>query len=305
MKPPPEQPHRPQMAEEPRPLPAPARRTARAVQSDSDPDAIALQRLLQAIFEQCGLDFRDYAYSSIKRRVMRCVAEERCGTIANLQARALADTNVMERMLRTLTVPVTAMFRDPGFFLALREHAIPILRTYPFLRFWVAGCATGEEVYSLAILLHEEGLTERCRIYATDLSETALDQAKTGIFPLSAMQDYTRNYQDAGGRHAFSEYYTADNQFAAFRPYLRENVVFAAHNLAGDASFNEFNMIFCRNVMIYFNRSLQDRVHRLLYESLVMFGYLGLGRSESVRFSACERSYEAVAAKERLYRKIQ
>ena len=293
------------MSEEPPPPAARAGQTARAVQPGNDPDATALRRLLQAIFEHYGLDFRDYAHASIKRRIMRCVAEEQSGTIANLQARALADTSVMERMLRILTVPVTAMFRDPGFFLALREHALPILRTYPFLRFWVAGCATGEEVYSLAILLHEEGLSERCRIYATDLSETALDQAKSGIFPLSVMQDYTRNYQNSGGRQVFSDYYTADNQFVAFRSYLRENVVFAAHNLAGDASFNEFNVIFCRNVMIYFNRSLQDRVHRLLHDSLAMFGYLGLGRSESVRFSACEHSYEAVAAKERLYRKIR
>jgi len=217
----------------------------------------------------------------------------------------LADPACMARLLPCLTVSVSSMFRDPAFFLALREHVVPILRTYPFARLWVAGCSTGEEVHSLAILLHEEGLYERCRIYATDVDESALARAKAGIFPLSAMQEYTRNYQKAGGRGAFAEYYTAGHDAVVFRPYLRDNVVFAAHNLAGDASFNEFHGILCRNVMIYFNRSLQDRVHKLLYDSLAPFGYLGLGHCESVRFSPFESVYEAVSLKERLYRKIR
>jgi chemotaxis protein methyltransferase CheR len=260
--------------------------------------------LLENIFERYGIDFRSYAYSSLKRRVLRQVHDEGVGTISGLQTLVLADPAAMDRLQVTLTIHVTAMFRDPDFYRAFREHAIPTLKTYPFLRFWVAGCSTGEEVYSLAILLHEEGLYSRCRIYATDISDKVLSRASTGIFPLSAMQEYTANYQNAGGQNCFAEYYTSDNENAILRPFLRQNIVFSAHNLAGDASFNEFHVIFCRNVMIYFDRFLQERVHALFYESLVTFGYLGLGRSETLRFSTCEPHYEVVAQKERLYRKI-
>ena len=272
---------------------------------EAEQESIELGGLLTAIFEQYGVDFRDYAYSTLKRRVMRRVIEENTGTISGLQKLVLADRLSMERLLTSLTIHVTAMFRDPGFYLALREQVLPVLRTYPFIRLWVAGCSTGEEVYSLAILLHEEGLYSRCRIYATDLRERILDKARAGIFPLAVMQDYTRNYQQAGGQHAFAEYYTSDNEFVVFRPFLKENVIFATHNLVGDASFNEFHGVFCRNVMIYFNRSLQERVHRLFHESLVTFGYLGLGRSESIRFSEGEHLYEPVVSKERIYRKIK
>ncbi len=272
---------------------------------DTDEDSAELRNLLSALFENCGLDFRNYAYSSLRRRVRRIVIEEGAGNISGLQKLVLADAACRERLLAALTIHVTAMFRDPGFYLALREKVLPLLRTYPFLRLWVAGCSTGEEVYSLAIVLREEGLYQRCRIYATDMSETVLNKARAGIFPLSAMQEYTRNYQQAGGQRAFADYYTADSQLVIFRPYLRENVVFGIHNLVGDASLNEFHGILCRNVMIYFNRSLQEHVHKLFYDSLVMFGYLGLGRSESVRFSGCDHLYEPVSAKERLYRKIK
>jgi chemotaxis protein methyltransferase CheR len=272
--------------------------------TDVDGESTELRLLLNAIFERHGVDFRDYAYSSLKRRVKRQVVEEGAGTIPALQKLALADPACMERLLNALTIHVTAMFRDPGFYLALREKVLPMLRTYPFLRLWVAGCSTGEEVYSLAILLHEEGLYPRCRIYATDMREAVLSRARAGIFPLSVMQDYTRNYQQAGGRCAFAEYYTSDNKFVVLQPFLRENVVFAAHNLVGDASFNEFHAVLCRNVMIYFNRSLQERVCRLFHQSLVTFGYLGLGHSESIRFSGCEHLYEPFFAKERIYRKI-
>jgi chemotaxis protein methyltransferase CheR len=264
-----------------------------------------LLRLLDAIFEHRGVDFRDYALSSLKRRVMRRVAEERTVTISGLRDLVVADPVRMEDLIVALTIHTTSMFRDPAFYLVLREQIVSVLRTYPFLRLWVAGCSTGQEVYSLAILLHETGLYPRCRIYATDMNEVVLNKAKAGIFPLSVMQEYTRNYLKAGGDLAFTEYYTADSESVVFRSFLRENVVFAAHNLTGDASFNEFHGIFCRNVMIYFNRALQDRVHKLFHDSLVMLGYLGLGRSESIRFSSWEDSYEAVSAKERLYRKIK
>jgi len=275
------------------------------VPTESDGESVELKELLDAVYERYNVDFRDYAYSSLRRRVKRWVLEEKTGTIAALQKLVLADEFAMERLLTGLTIHVTAMFRDPAFYLALREKVLPVLRTYPFIRIWVAGCSTGEEVYSLAILLHEEGLYSRCRIYATDLRESVLNRARAGIFPLSVMQEYTRNYQQAGGHHSFAEYYTSDHEWVVFRSFLRENIIFATHNLVGDASFNEFHGIFCRNVMIYFNRALQERVHRLFYDSLVTFGYLGLGRSETLRFSESEPQYEAVSAKERIYRKIK
>jgi chemotaxis protein methyltransferase CheR len=270
-----------------------------------DVESRELKGFLEAVFARYGVDFRDYAYSSLRRRVLRQVIEEKAASIPDLQKLVLADTSAMERLLATLTIHATAMFRDPDFFKALRQEVLPVLRTYPFIRLWVAGCSTGEEVYSLAILLHEECLYSRCRIYATDLRESVLERARSGIFPLAMMRDYTRNYQLAGGQNAFAEYYTSDHESVVFRPYLRENVIFATHNLVGDSSFNEFHMIFCRNVMIYFNRSLQDRVHRLFYESLVTFGYLGLGRSETMRFSESENNYQAISTRERLYRKIK
>jgi chemotaxis protein methyltransferase CheR len=268
-------------------------------------EASELDRLLDAVSDRCGVNFRDYARSSLKRRVMFRVVEERACTISGLCARVLEDQACMERLLMALTIHVSAMFRDPGFYAVIRAEVAPVLRTYPFLRFWVAGCSTGEEVYSLAILLHEEGLYPRSRIYATDLNESVIEKARTGVFPLSTMREYTRNYQLAGGQGAFAEYYTADQDLVIFRPFLRENMIFAAHNLAEGASFNEFHMILCRNVMIYFNRSLQDRVHKLFHESLIMFGHLGLGRSESVRFSSFEPCYETLSPKERIYRKIK
>jgi chemotaxis protein methyltransferase CheR len=272
--------------------------------SKPDDEARALRLLLQAIFERYAVDFRSYAYSSLKRRVMRRVQEEEVGTITGLQNLVLSDPRAMERLQVALTIHVTAMFRDPEFYNVFRSVVVPALRTYPFLRFWVAGCSTGEEVYSLAILLHEEGLYSRSRIYATDISDKVLSSAKAGIFPLASMREYTMNYQRAGGHNSFAEYYTSDNEHAILRPFLRENVIFSAHNLAGDASFNEFHVIFCRNVMIYFDRMLQERVHRLFHESLVNFGYLGLGRSETLRFSAFESHYEVIAQKERVYRKL-
>jgi chemotaxis protein methyltransferase CheR len=210
----------------------------------------------------------------------------------------------LERVLHSLTIHVTAMFRDPDFYERIRATVVPVLRTYPFVRIWIAGCASGEEVYSLAILLHEENLYPRCRIYGTDISESVVQAAKSGIFPLAAMKDYTANYIRAGGKDDFSKYYTADARGAVFRPWLRDNVVFAQHNLVTDGSPNEFNLIFCRNVMIYFTAELQARVHRLLYSSLARLGVLGLGRRESLRFTPHENEYEVVDAQQRLYKKI-
>ena len=264
----------------------------------------ATAALLETVNERTGLDFRDYAPSSLHRRIQRRVVAERVDSIAALDALVKGQPAALARLAEALTVPVTSMFRDPAFFREFRARVAPLLRTHPFLRLWVAGCSTGQEVYSLAIFLHEEGLYERSRIYATELQPATLDQAASGIYPLATMQEYTRNYQESGGSADFSDYYSADASSAIVRPHLRQNIVFAVHNLVSDRSFNEFHLIFCRNVMIYFNRSLQQRVHDLLYDSLAPWGYLGLGRSESVRFSNHEHQYEPVCERERLYRKV-
>jgi chemotaxis protein methyltransferase CheR len=270
-----------------------------------DLEEIELSLLLEGIFRNYGFDFREYAPASLRRRVWRRVHAEGLLTISALQDKLLHDPACMERLLLDLSINVTAMFRDPIFYVAFREKVVPLLRTYPFTRIWVAGCSTGEEVYSLAILLREEGVYDRTRIYATDINESVLDRARSGVFPLDKMREYTQNYIKAGGTQAFSEYYLAKYDGAQFQRALTENVVFAQHNLVSDRSFNEFNVIICRNVMIYFDRALQDRVHRLFYESLVTFGVLGLGHKESIQFSPHEESFEELDPNERLYRKVR
>jgi chemotaxis protein methyltransferase CheR len=209
----------------------------------------------------------------------------------------------MERLLLDLSINVTAMFRDPTFYSALRNSVLPELRTYPFTRIWVAGCSTGEEIYSLAILLEEEGLYDRTRIYGTDLNEAVLETARRGVFPMHKMQEYTQNYLRTGGTRAFSDYYVSAYDGAAFDRSLARNVVFAQHNLVSDRSFNEFQLIICRNVMIYFDRSLQNRVHELFYGSLVRLGILALGHKESIRFSPYADRYQELDADERIYKK--
>src|SRR5213083_2380476 len=270
-----------------------------------DLEDIELSLLLEGVFRQYGFDFREYAPASLRRRVWRRVFAEGLHTVSALQEKLLHDPTCMERLLLDLSINVTAMFRDPTFYVAFREQVVPLLRTYPFTRIWVAGCSTGEEVYSLAILLQEEEVYERARIYATDINESVLDRARAGVFPLDKMREYTQNYIKAGGKRAFSEYYLAKYDGAQFQRSLIENVVFAQHNLVSDRSFNEFNVIICRNVMIYFDRALQDHVHRLFYESLMTFGVLALGAKESIRFSPFEDRYEDLDANERLYKKIR
>src|SRR6476661_8859034 len=269
-----------------------------------DLEEIELSLLLEAMFRQYGFDFREYAPASLRRRVWRRVHAEGLETVSALQDKLLRDPACMERLLLDLSINVTAMFRDPTFYVRFREKVVPLLRTYPFTRVWVAGCSTGEEVYSLAILLLEEGVYDRTRLYATDINESVLDRARSGVFPLDKMREYTQNYIKAGGERAFSEYYLAKYDGAQFQRSLVENVVFAQHNLVSDRSFNEFNVIVCRNVMIYFDRVLQDRVHELFYDSLMTFGVLGLGHKESIRFSPYEKKYEELDPSEKLYRKI-
>ena len=264
-----------------------------------------VEGLLELLLDRYGYDFRDYARASLVRRLRSCLAEEKLETFAALCDRLLSDPGCVDRVLKKLSVNVTAMFRDPGFYRALRREVLPRLATYPFSRVWVAGCSTGEEAYSMAILLQEAGLYERTMIYATDLSEAALARAAEGIYPLSAMKDYTRNYQEAGGAGTFSDWYTAKYDSAILRGELRRNIVFAAHNLGTDGVFNEFHLVLCRNVMIYFNRRLQARVHELLYGSLATFGVLGLGQKEFLRLSPRESCYETLDADCKLYRKVR
>src|SRR5947199_9146008 len=271
--------------------------------AQDDLEEIELSLLLEGVFQQYGFDFREYAPASLRRRVWRRVFAEGLHTISALQDKLLHDPACMERLLLDLSINVTAMFRDPAFYVAFREKVVPALRTYPFTRIWVAGCSTGEEVYSLAILLQEEQVYDRARIYATDINESVLERARAGVFPLDKMREYTQNYIKAGGTRAFSEYYLAKYDGAQFQRSLVETVAFAQHNLVSDRSFNEFNVIVCRNVMIYFDRALQDRVHRLFYDSLAMFGVLALGAKESIKFSPFEDSYEDLDANERLYKK--
>ena len=265
---------------------------------------IELELLLEGIFRQYGFDFRNYALSSLRRRVSNFMRQESVGTISLLQDRILHDHLWLERFLYALSVNVSAMFRDPHFYRTFRKEVVPLLRTYPFIRIWLAGVSMGEEVYSLSILLQEEGIYDRCRIYATDINDAVLKKAKEGIYPIELMQTYTNNYIKAGGIQAFSDYYTAAYDRVILKSSLRENVVFAQHNLASDSSFNEFQVILCRNVMIYFNSQLQAHVHHLLHESLVMFGILGMGAKETLRFSPHEHEYEEIDHASRLYRRI-
>jgi chemotaxis protein methyltransferase CheR len=275
-----------------------------AVSQSQSVEDIELELLLEGVFRHYGFDFRNYAFSSLKRRVWNFLQTEQIATISQLQDRVLHDSQWLERFLFALAVNVSAMFRDPHFYLTFRKEVVPVLKTYPFIRIWLAGVSMGEEVYSLAILLQEEGIYDRCRIYATDMNDAILKKAKEGIYPLDLMQAYTSNYIKAGGTQSFSRYYTAAYDRAIFTSALRENVVFAQHNLASDGSFNEFNVILCRNVMIYFNKDLQAHVHELLYQSLTMFGVLGLGAKETIRFSPHEQSYEEIDSTAKLYRRV-
>ena len=272
---------------------------------EADLEQLEIDLLLEGIYRRYGFDFREYAPASLRRRVRRRMEGEGARSVSALQDLILHDPAVMQRLLLDLSINVTSMFRDPSFFVAVRNKVVPLLRTYPFTRIWVAGCSTGEEVYSLAILLEEEGIGDRVRIYATDINDAVVERARLGVFPLEKMKEYTHNYLRAGGRRAFSEYYVAGYGGARFSRSLVENVVFAQHNLASDAAFNEFHVISCRNVMIYFDRPLQAHVHELFYESLATFGVLALGQKETIRLSPHEDSYEELDPEEKLYRKVR
>jgi chemotaxis protein methyltransferase CheR len=261
--------------------------------------------LLREVRIVYGYSFEHYSKASMYRRISRFLIAKNIETMEELRKRISSDKAFFDLFLSELTVNVTEMFRDPSFFKALRTKVFPFLKTYPSLRIWDAGCSTGEETYSLAISLKEESYLHKSRIYATDINYKVLDVAKEGLYPLTYMKDYSRNYLSAGGKGSLSDYYHAKYNSAIFDQELRKNFVFSVHNLAMDSSFNEFNLIVCRNVLIYFQKQLQEKVLELFKESLPIYGYLALGSKESIRFSAIEKCFEVVDAHEKIFRRIR
>lgn len=261
--------------------------------------------LLLSIYKRHGYDFQNYSRSSLKRRILRIADKYRLSSLYDLKFRLLNEDEFFTEFLQNITVNVTEMFRDPLFYKALKEKVFPQLATYPFLKIWHAGCSTGEEVFSMAILLHEAGLLKRTKLYATDINPLALHKAKQGIFPLKNLKEYTQNYIKAGGHEDFSDYYTAHYDNVIFDDFLKTNMVFSLHNLVADQSFNEFNLILCRNVLIYFDKPLQDRVIKLFTRSLCMLGYLGLGTKESLLFTDVRNHYKTIDLNAKIYKRIQ
>ncbi|MCP2044852.1 protein-glutamate O-methyltransferase CheR [Pontibacter sp. HSC-36F09] len=264
---------------------------------------LEVEALIKEIHTAYGYDFSGYARASVYRRIKRFLGQKHLQSIGDLRKFLFTDSFFFENFLQEITVNVTEMFRDPTFYKSLRENVLPILSTYPFIKVWDAGCSTGEELFSLAILLEEEGLLGRTKIYATDINQKVLRQAKDGIFSATNMTAYTAAYYAAGGKRDFAEYYTSNYGSVKFNSSLVRNVVFYPHNLATDSSFNEFHLIVCRNVLIYFNRTLQERVYQLFDESLVSLGYLALGKKETLAMSDISNRYDFVDKNNRIYRK--
>jgi chemotaxis protein methyltransferase CheR len=262
---------------------------------------IEVNLLLEAIYQRYGYDFRQYNQASIKRRVLHHLAKTEFLTISDLIPRILHDEEVFTSLFFDLSVTVTEMFRDPWFYLALREKVVPFLKTFPFINIWQAGCSTGEEVYSLAILLKEEELFDRSRIYATDFNDAVLEKAKTRIYPLERIKEYSLNYQKAGGQKSLADYYRAQYQSVIMDASLQDHVTFANHNLATDGVFSEMHLILCRNVLIYFTRTLQNRVLSVFRDSLCYNGFLCLGSKETLQFSNVREDFVEFAAKEKVY----
>lgn len=264
---------------------------------------IELKLFVEAVYLKFNYDFRGYAMASLKRRLTTALARFDCRTLSQLQDRMLHDSEVFPALLDFLTVQVSELFRDPAYFRALRENVVPLLRTYPSLKIWVAGCSSGEEVYSLAILLREEGLLERTLIYATDINAHALAKAEAGVYALDRMAGFTENHRHAGGLSSLSDHYTAAYNGAIFDRSLKKHMVFSDHSLATDTVFAEVQLVSCRNVLIYFNRALQDRALGLFSESLCRKGFLGLGARESLRFTAHAGEFDELVREDRIYQK--
>jgi chemotaxis protein methyltransferase CheR len=271
----------------------------------TETEIIELRLLVEAIYQRYHYDFRDYSVASLKRRLSQAREVFNCESFSALQERVLHDSAMLPKLLGYLTVQVSEMFRDPSFFKKLREEVVPHLRTYPSLKVWVAGCSAGEELYSLAILFREEGLESRTIFYATDINPEALRKAEAGVFSLDRLPLFTANHRNSGGKSSLSDYYTAAYGNAMFDKSLRRRAVFSDHSLASDAVFAEVQLVCCRNVLIYFDRALQDRAVGLFKDSLVRKGFLGLGAKESMHFSKHARAFSEFSREERIYQKIE
>jgi len=268
------------------------------------PEEIEIRLLLEALYLRYHYDFRNYAMSSIRRRLRQAREQLEFVSFSAMQDRLLRDPAMLPQLLRFLTVQVSDMFRDPDYFRAIREHVIPHLRTYPSLKVWIAGCSSGEELYSMVILFREEGLEDRTLFYATDINQEALQAAEAGVYAIERVQSFTANHQRSGGRTSLSDYYQAAYGRVSFDKSLRRNVVFSDHSLVTDAVFGEMNLISCRNVLIYFDNDLKDRVLGLFRDSLAHRGFLGLGAKESVRFSAEAASFADFVREEKIYQRV-
>jgi len=260
-----------------------------------------LKQLLESIKLVHGYDFTDYAEASVRRRVEHFISTRKIESFEKLGKMVLQNEELLEAFIQQVSVTVTEMFRDPDFYKSLRENVMVRLATYPFIKIWIAGCATGEEVYSVAILLKEAGLLDRSLIYATDINQKSLQIARDGIYSVENMKSHTANYQKSGGTEPFSDYYKSKYNSVLIDKSLKGNVVFSVHNLAIDKSFNEFQLIICRNVLIYFKQQLQNRVFNLFHDSLCHFGFLGLGNKETIMFSDVSNSFDEVDRKEKIY----
>jgi chemotaxis protein methyltransferase CheR len=263
-----------------------------------------VETILSDLMDLYGYDFTNYSRASMKRRVIRLIANDRFPSFAEFRYRVRSDQEYLQRFVEQITVNVTEMFRDVSFYKTMREQILPVLATWPMIRVWHAGCSTGEEVYSMAIMLHEANLFHKSLLYATDINPAVLETVRKGIFPLSQMKQYSENYILSGGKHDFSSYYTAQYNAAKFNEMFGKKIVLATHNLVSDGSFNEFQLIVCRNVMIYFDKPLQDRVLHLFYDSLEPLGYLALGSRETLKFTDIEKKFRQIENKEKIWRKV-
>jgi chemotaxis protein methyltransferase CheR len=261
------------------------------------------QLLLFDMIDRYGYDFTGYSEASLKRRIEHFMVKDHIADLSMLRSLIIKNPDYFRRLVEEMTVNVTEMLRDPLFYKSIREDVLPSLATYPFIRIWHAGCSTGEEVYSMAILLKEAGILHKSRLYATDINPNVIERAKTGIFAASQMRKYSENYIQSGGKNDFSSYYSSNYNLAKFDESLSEKMIFATHNLVADSSFNEFQLVLCRNTLIYFNKKLQSRVLELFDHSLELLGFLALGSKESLRFSGIESKFKQVTPGQKIWRK--
>ena len=270
---------------------------------DNDGQNLEVELLLAGIQKRYGYDFTHYSHASLMRRLEKARAQAHVNRYTELLDKLLHDTQCFDEFLKAMSITVTSMFRDPLFYRTLREKIVPVLKTFPFIKIWHAGCATGEEVYSMALMLHEEGFLARARIYATDFNKRSLDTAERGVYPVKNVEAYTANYFEAGGTNDFSNYYSDSYELIKFKNFLKERITFSYHNLVSDGVFGEMNLICCRNVLIYFDKTLQDQVLAKFSESLRYGAFLCLGNKESLNFTAVKPLFTPVDKKQRIYRK--